>query len=573
MGKSQIVPVVSVPEEGIHLTSGVFKAVHENNIAYLKSLSVDSILYWFRVKAGVDAPGEPYRGHFEDNVKGQTAGLFLMGAGNSLRWAEDSQLRQRTEEIVNCIDTAKEQDGFNQPIPKGEFGTLEYPNYVRVWMNYGLLAAHCSGNRKALRLMRGMQSWFNRCDERVIAKDLDLGFQGVIANTTVFNTDVGLQEDLEVTVDYYQENWWLAQFISENDDAVHKHPRPHGTELEAVTAYMDLYFATGKPLYLNAVNGAYKMFKDKWQHVGGGIVAIEHTEIEPGCLWVDPVHKYNELCCSAHWIYLNQRYHRLYPDIEEHVAEMEKSLYNIAVANQVGSEYIRYHAFLDLQKDGDLSTPVSCCAGLGTRLFGSLPEFLYSFAPDGLYVDIYSSSRLEYDYQGTPVVISTTTGQPSDGEVEIKISTETPVRMRLRLRIPAWVSTDVSVAVNDEPVVQGIPGSYAVLERTWLDGDDISFKLPMVVRSIRYEGKDTVLGKHRYAFEYGALLLAVVGPTNFRGRYIRIEQDASDPSSWLLPVVGKPGHFTIAGMPEHEVMPYFEVGEQLFTCFPVVGSM
>ena len=41
-------------------------------------------------------------------------------------------------------------------------------------------------------------------------------------------------------------------------------------ELEAITAYMDLYLATGKPLYLNAVNGAYRMFKEKWQHAGAG---------------------------------------------------------------------------------------------------------------------------------------------------------------------------------------------------------------------------------------------------------------------------------------------------------------
>ncbi len=109
------------------------------------------------------------------------------------------------------------------------------------------------------------------------------------------------------------------------------------------------------------------------------------------------MHKYNELCCSAHWIYLNQRYHMLYPEVEEHVSEIEKSLYNVAIANQAGSEHIRYHAFIDTQKDEDRFTPVSCCAGLGTRLFGSLPEFLYSVTPDGLYVDIYAGSQITTD--------------------------------------------------------------------------------------------------------------------------------------------------------------------------------
>ena len=88
MAREVIRPRAEVPVSGVKLTGGVFRQAFENNIGYLKSLSMDSILYWFRVKAGLPAPGEPYRGHFEDNIKGQTAGLYLMGAANSLRWSE-----------------------------------------------------------------------------------------------------------------------------------------------------------------------------------------------------------------------------------------------------------------------------------------------------------------------------------------------------------------------------------------------------------------------------------------------------------------------------------------------------
>jgi DUF1680 family protein len=547
-----------------------------NNIGYLKGLSMDSTLYWFRVKAGQDAPGEPYRGHFEDNIKGQTAGLMLMGAGNSLRWEEDAELRRRVEQIVDTIDATQEADGFFEPIPKAEFGTKEYPNYVRVWLNYGLLAAHAAGNKKALGLMRGMQSWFNTCDERAIAKDLMLGFQGVIANTTVYFTEVGLPEDLQVTVESYQENWWLAQFIRGDHGAIYLRPTPHGTELEAITAYMDLYVATGKPLYLNAVNGAYRLFKDKWQHVGGGIVAIEHTDIEPGCYWLDPIHKYNELCCTAHWIYLNQRYHQLYPELEEHVGEIEKSLYNIAIANQSGSEHIRYHAFIDTQKDENRSTPVSCCAGLGTRLFGSLPEFLYSVADDGLYVDVYAGSEITWQKDGQEVAVVTDTDQPTGGRVSITVKTEKPVAMKLRLRIPSWCPSAAEIQLNGRSEADGKPGTYVTLDRTWKDGDAIAFVLPMGFRITEYTGKDRITQYaryrlERYAIEYGPLLLAVVGPANFGGRFVRVHHEPGDPASWLVPVDGQPGHFTIAGMPGYTVEPYYELADETFTCYPVLG--
>ncbi len=574
MAKLEIVPKNLVPSSGVTLISGVFNEAFENNMAYLKGLSQDSILYWFRKKAGKATPGEPYRGHFEDNIKGQTAGLFLMGAANTLRWEEDSQLRQRVNDIVDEIAEATEKDGFNQPIPKSEFGTIEYPNYVRVWMNYGLIAAANVGNEKALPLVRGMQTWFNHCDEKKIAKDLDLGYQGVIANTSVYLSEVGEQEDVAVTVQYYQEDWWLAQLISLNPGAIHKHHRPHGTELEAITAYMDLYMITAKPLYLNAVNGAYRLFKEQWQHVGGGIVAIEHTDMEPGCQWVDPIHKYNELCCSAHWIYLNQRYHQLYPDQEEYVSEIEKSLYNIAIANQSGSEHIRYHAYLDTQKDENRETPVSCCAGLGTRLFGSLPEFLYTMSEDGVYVDIYASSEIRFRQAGNQIRLTTMTDLPVSGEVRIRLEMESPQTFTIHLRMPSWNTESVSILVNGKFVTAGEAGSYVKLSREWAHGDTIEFVLPLEIVARLYEGKDQVkdLGRYamkRYSFEFGALLLAVVGPLNFGGRFIRINHDPNNPKEWMIPDPKAPGHYSILGMPNHHVVPYHEIEQEVFTCFPV----
>ena len=557
-----------VPASGVRLTGGLFARAFENNKTYLKSLSQDSILYWFRKKKGLSAPGEPYRGHFEDNIKGQTAGLFLMGAANSLRWEDDSVLRTRVEEIVDCIDTCKEEDGFLEPIPKSEFGTLEYPNYVRVWLNYGLRAASMVGSRKALPLMRGMQSWFNRCDERFLVKHLVLAFQGVIANTTVYYTDVGLPEDLEAVVQYYQEDWWLGQFIRRDDGAVHKRPTPHGTELEGITAYMDMYLATGKAYYLNAVNAAYRMFHDKWQHVGGGIVAIEHTDIAPGCLWLDPIHKYNELCCSAHWLYLNQRYHRLYPEEEKYVGEIEKTLYNIVIANQVGGEAIRYHAFIDVQKDANLPTLVSCCAGLGTRILGSLPEFLYSTAVDGVYVDIYADSTFTWNDSGVQCALTTKTTRVVGGEATVTVNVSAPKEFTIRARIPGWCTSEATVTVNGNRETAGKPGTYVAVRRTWRPGDTLALRLPVGLRVTEYAGLDTVPGCGRYALEHGPLLLGLTGPLDFRGRYIEVRHDPWNPTSWLTASADKEAHYRVKGKPNYEYVPYYEIGAETFSCYP-----
>ena len=105
-------------------------------------------------------------------------------------------------------------------------------------------------------------------------------------------------------------------------------PHPHGTEIEAFEGYLDLYRATGAPYYLKAVLGARDLYKQDWQHPGGGIVLCEHTTAEPGCGWIARRYPYNELCCAAFWINFNHRLHRLFPDVEDYVNEIERSIYN-----------------------------------------------------------------------------------------------------------------------------------------------------------------------------------------------------------------------------------------------------
>lgn len=68
--KNMIPDLIFSPLYGVKLDNGLFADVFHNNIAYLQKLDMDSILYWFRMRAGKDAPGEPYRSHFEDNIRG-----------------------------------------------------------------------------------------------------------------------------------------------------------------------------------------------------------------------------------------------------------------------------------------------------------------------------------------------------------------------------------------------------------------------------------------------------------------------------------------------------------------------
>jgi DUF1680 family protein len=140
--------------------------------------------------------------------------------------------------------------------------------------------------------------------------------------------------------------------------------------------------------------------------------------------------------------------------------------------------------------------------------------------------------------------------------------------------------------VNGKPASAGIPGGYCHLEREWQAGDQVSFTLPMGFRMSRYQGYDQIAGYSRYYLEYGPLLMALVGKSNFE-HSIRILNDPTQPSAWLKPVSGKPLHYQIAtdkgywalredeawAEKAFEYMPYYEVPQdQEFTAFPVIQN-
>lgn len=562
------------PLHGVTLTGGLFRRVFDNNIQFtLKRLDMDRMRYWFDVKQGRTPKAERYSGHFEDNLKGQTASQFLMGAGNSLRWEEHAELRKAMTEVVDFIAEAAEDDGFLMPFDKRNFAFLEYPHYVRIWLTYGLIAAARGGEPRAFALLRRWQDWFNRCPDLPVIKYLMLAFQGVVASPSVFVTEIGCSQDMEICREYYEETWRLAQFIARERDAVHirrqpgKEPHPHGSELEGFEGYLDLYRYYGAPYLLNAVKGCWDLYVRDWQHPGGGIVMCEASPTaHPGCNYFYKNFKYNELCCSSFWLYLNQRLHRLFPDDERYVFEMEQSIYNIAIANQNGDEDIRYFAYLDDQKAAP-QRPNHCCSGVGTRIFGSLPEYLYTMTRDTLSCDIYASSVLAWETARQVVTVRQESGFPDNGRVALEFELAEPQEFTLRVRIPRYATAPVPVLLNGQELAVGQPGSYVVLYRQWRTGDRLALTVPMGFAAHPYQGDNAVDGYERCSYTYGPLLMAVVGPRNHDLGTVLPGTGAT--LIERLTVGDAPLSFAIKGSPEYQVRPYYELQSEIFSCFPM----
>ncbi len=129
------------------------------------------------------------------------------------------------------------------------------------------------------------------------------------------------------------------------------------------------------------------------------------------------------------------------------MAEIEKSIYNVILANQGGATGIRYHTIMTGKKEEPTHNN-TCCEGQGTRMLGSLPEHIYSIAPDGVYVNLFEPSTLKWPQTGTSAQWKMTTQFPMQPEVSLQVSATKPLPAKIRIRVPAWAAKDMPIYVN-----------------------------------------------------------------------------------------------------------------------------
>jgi hypothetical protein len=567
-----------VPLTGVTLEGGIFQTALENNTLYLlNSYSVDDLLRQFRERVGMAKPPvNPAGGawgvqFWEEDLAGSNAGRFLMAAGNTLRWVHHPELRRRLDAVVDGIAECRQPNGYIMAYPEDTIFYSERGAYTRAWLVHGLIEAGYAGNQKAFELLRGYSDWFNQCSYLPhLLRFAIQGGQGMIANTRMYFTPVGKPADIQVIQRYFQENFWIEQLAAGEDRAIWQYPydRPHCYLLTNLEAYLDLYRATGDPRYLRAVEGGWELYHDKWENPGGSISIIEFVVSPPKSYMLHA--ELGELCGNSFWAFLSQRFHLLDPENEKYVTEIEKSIYNVALANQAGAEGFRYHALLAHRKEKPTQMN-TCCEGQGTRLVGSLPEHIYSLASDGLYVNLFEPSTIHWTEGGASLRLKMVTRFPFDHEVRLQFSAPRPTQAKIRVRVPSWGNREMAVSVNGKVAATGKPGSYVALDRVWAEGDVANFTLPAALWASRYAGVDQIPDHARYAVSFGPILLAAVGAPEIRLRLENVKRP-EDLLKHLKPKPGQPLHFLVEHNPGVEFMPYWQVDHEPFNCLPAVNT-
>ncbi len=563
---------------GVHLSPGVSRTVFERNIQYLNDCLHKT--HWVNSK-------DPNR-IWIDILTASNEGRMLGGMGHSLRYQEIPEFRKAIDDILEEIDRRQyaNGNGYFMPYESSNYristdtwpGIMrdEQKNYDRAMLTKGMLAAGMAGHEKAYQLLRPFYDWFNRAEEYLPVMLLgSMGIQGSIAGPMVYHSPIGKPEDIQTNMKYYDMDWWLEALAQGLPEAAWRFTlnRPHNYLLTSICALFDIYKATGEQRYLDACLGAWKIYSEYFQLPGGAISLCEHFECKPKThILANRPNNIFETCGNVFWIDLNHRFLQLWPEKELYAAHIERSLFNIVFAAQAEDGCIRYFNQLNDSKFPPLREN-TCCEIQATAIYGMLPQYIYSLADDGVYVNLFAASDYEFTMKNQSVKLAMETKFPYDKGVSLHVSTSSPINMKVRIRIPEWLAGDADLKVNGKKINKVVPGSYVTLDRTWKEGDLITWELPMKWKYEKYIGINRIKDATRYAFSYGPMLMAVKGP--LMQDILQAENEPSirlrmSPESLLkkIQVTDKPCEFAIEGEPDYTLTPYFSIHGGTFTCFP-----
>ena len=160
---------------------------------------------------------------------------------------------------------------------------------------------------------------------------------------------------------------------------------------------------------------------------------------------------------------------------------------------------------------------VPCCVGNIPRTLLSMPRWMYSKGPDGIFVNLFVGSTVTVDnVRGTDVQLVQHTNYPWDGKVAITVNPTTAKQFAMRIRVlnrqvsGLYASSPdangiTSIKVNGSVLKPKIESGYALVERTWRRGDRIELELPMRVQRVR--AVDAIAADQgKVALRYGPLV-------------------------------------------------------------------
>jgi len=587
-----------LPLADVRLTGGPLKHAEDLDAAYLLKLDPDRMLYFFRVRAGLEPKAQSGYGGWDGDgrqLTGHIAGHYLSAISYMYAATGNPKFKERVDYIVDQLKEVqdKQGDGYlgalmggggrggraggNPSLTDGKTlfeqlsqGTIRSggfdlngmwsPWYVEHKIFAGLRDAYrLTGNQTALEVEKKFAGWVESIlaplNDEQVQRMLATEFGGMNEVLADLYADTGDQRWLAVS-DKFEHKAVVNPLAASNDILSGKHGN---TQVPKLLGDLMRYVYTG-----NAIDGsAAKFFFEEvaFHHsfATGGHGRNEYFG-RPDTLNPMLEGRTAESCNVYNMLKMAREMFALDPQIR-YANFHERALFNhiLASINPVtgATSYMVPVGQGVIQEYQGMMNGFTCCVGSGMESHALHGYGIYYESPDKLWVNLFAPSKV--DWKSAKATVEMETSFPDGDDALLKFTLDAPKEFTLAIRRPYWASEGFAVKVNGQAVESlPKPDSYVEVKRTWKTGDTVSLTLPKALWLATLPDNP-----EKAAFMWGPLVLAgdmnelpraAGGGRGNRGgasaapnTYPVFVQREKFVDKWLLPVEGQPGTFKATG--------------------------
>lgn len=554
-----------------------FKAHH----ATLLAMDEDALLKPFRAAAGLPAPGEQFGGWYDaapgfnppadmhGYIPGHSFGQYVSSLARAYAVTGDAATRRKIGRLIT---------GFAPTVTPRFYDGYPLPAYTFDKINIGLIDAYAhAGDPQALAVLNlATDAALPHLPEKALTRS---EMQARPHPNPAFTWDEsytlpenlylawrrgagerfrGLARRFLLDREYFDP-------LARGDNVL---PGRHAySHLNALSSAIQAYLVDADPKHLRAARNGFDFVVAQSFATGGW--GPDERFIVPGSgalgESLTSTHASFETPCGAYGHVKAARYLLGITGDSRYGDSMERVIYNTMLGALPMKPDGTSFYYADYNEQGaktyfELKCP--CCSGTHGQIVADYGVSAYFHDDRGVFVNLYTPSRLRWRRNGRDLTLATATSYPLDSQVDIALSMAGEDNFRIGLRIPAWAGPGSEVAVNGKRLATPLtPGTFHEIERIWRDGDRITLTLDRPLRLEAVDEKHPLL----LAVMQGPLALFAVGdrfvpPT--RGELLSIRQMAPGSTEWRMTTADGVQRFK----------PYFAVGSEATRLYQTVPS-
>ncbi len=474
--------------DAVQLTGGPLKRQYDRMHAAYLALDNDRLLRVYRERAGLPAPGAPMGGWYGHDgfVPGHSLGQYISGIARIGSTTGDPACAAKVDALVA---------GFAATLGPSDM-PFAAPNAETLWPCY-ILDKHLAGLMDAFHLsgVASARDLVPRVFHGALPYIPEKGRDRVGKKNPPYDETYVLPESLflayELTGDralydramaYLLDRDYFDPLAAGQDVLPGRHAYSH---VIALSSAGKARLVLGEVKYLRAMQNAWDLLATTQQFATGGWGPNE-TFIEPhkGQLY-DSLRSTNdhfETPCGSYAAIKLARYLLCATGDARYGDGLERVLFNGILAVKepdADGDYPYYSTYGAEAHKVFYPKKWPCCSGTLVEGVADYVKNIYFRAQDGVAVNLYAPSRVQWIERGIPVQLSQQTDFPLGDAVALHVQCAAPVDFALRLRLPEWAHAAPQLRINGKPARADRHAGFAVVRRRWTSGDTLAITLPM----------------------------------------------------------------------------------------------